>query len=287
LSFDRRNASQADPTKEERRWRIWRQQAAAKCWYRAEYAKEGDICFLGHLDFQRQLHLTLRRAGLPVAYSRGFHPHPLLKFGPPLPVGVAGAREVFDIAFLGETPGWEKLLNSVLPPGLEVRRSLPMGAVVSNAIDQSATRMDYTVVLLPATEGGPTEDEVRELRERFLASERWLYLRQRPKGDVEVDARALVTTDSLTLLGVEHEGEAEPGGTILRVSLLRKAGEVNLSIHDFLAALCGASLPEPRLCRIRRTGLYGLTTAGRWLTPLEEVGEENGRFWLRKRYLDA
>ena len=78
----------AAPDQELRRWRIWRQQAAAKCWYRLELVKSENMIWLGHLDQQRQLQLALQRSGLPVAYSKGYHPHPLMKFGPPLPVGV-------------------------------------------------------------------------------------------------------------------------------------------------------------------------------------------------------
>ena len=101
------------PGEEEKKWRIWRQQAAAKCWYRIQYEKTGDMAFLGHLDFQRQMQLALRRSGLPVAYSKGYHPHPLMKFGPPLPVGVAGEREVLDLA-LAWRPAGQGLLRHFL-----------------------------------------------------------------------------------------------------------------------------------------------------------------------------
>ena len=39
-----------------------------------------------------------RRAGLPLAYSRGFSPKPRLSFGPPLPVGAEGRREYMTMA---------------------------------------------------------------------------------------------------------------------------------------------------------------------------------------------
>jgi len=282
-SFDERNASPEDPTHEKRNWSIWRQQAAEKCWYRAEYTKDGDSCFVGHLDFQRQLHLALRRASLPIAYSRGYHPHPLLKFGPPLPVGVTGSQEAFDIAFQREISGWEENLNKALPPGLKVLRSLPMGASIPKAIDQCVSRFIYRVILPPAQSGGPTLADSFRQRQQFLASEHWPFLRQRPKGDVEVDARAMVSEDDLEILGTERETTDDPGGVVLRVSLHWNTGETNLSIHDFLAALCGMSLPDPRLCQIRRIAMFGRSTLGMWQTPLEEVGEGNRRLWLRRR----
>ncbi len=282
--FDPRNARRDDPAREERCWSVWRRQAATKCWYRAEYAKEGDQCYLGHLDFQRQLHLALRRSGLPIAYSQGYHPHPLLKFGPPLPVGVGGERETFDIALVSELPGWEERLNANLPAGVRILRSLPMGALVPLAIDKHTTRLEYVVELPPPATGGPSAEEVRRLVARFLASERWPYLRQRPKGSVEVDARALVDEDALQVL--EHEAGADnhKDGTILKVVFLRSTGEANLPIHDFLAALCGPLLPEPRWCRIRRTGMYGRSPSGPWRTPLEDIGERLRRLWFHKKF---
>ncbi len=280
--FDPRNARPADPRRERRQWTVWRQQAAAKCWYRAEYTKEGDLCFLGHLDFQRQLQLALRRSGLPVAFSRGYHPHPLLKFGPPLPVGVAGDREVLDVAFAHEVPGWEAALNEALPPGSRIRRSLVVGATVPRSIDLAAERQDYRVVL-PGEAAGGIDPAAAACLQRFLASESWPHVRQRPKGDVEVDARSLVPSGGLCL--EDPAGAGEPDVLVLRVSLTRNPGGVSLPIHDFLAALFGAALAEPRLCRIRRTGYCGRSPKGEWRSPLEEVGEASRLIWLRKRMI--
>ena len=275
--FDPRNASRQDPARERRRWKIWRRQAAAKCWYRVEYEKQGDLRFLGHLDFQRQLRLALRRARLPVAYSQGYHPHALLKFGPPLPVGVSGRCELLDVAFRGETSGWERTLNRTLPPGLRILRSVVIGATVPRSIDQGIERLDYRIELPPPSAQGPARSEVVACCERFLASEHWPYARRRPKGDVEVDARALVPDGGLTVVTT-----AGPG-TILQISLLQDAGGASLPVHDFLAAVCGDLLPAPQLCWIQRTGCYGLTTDGRWQTPFEEVGVHGRRFWLRRK----
>jgi len=138
--FDPRNADGAQSGQEARKWQIWRQQAAAKCWYRIEFEKSGDMVFLGHLDFQRQLHLALRRSGLPAAYSKGYHPHPLLKFGPPLPVGVVGLRECLDIALERQVPGWIEEMNRTLPPGLKILRDAVVGGQTPRSIDQIVTR---------------------------------------------------------------------------------------------------------------------------------------------------
>jgi uncharacterized protein (DUF2344 family) len=45
----------------------------------------------------RAFHRAFRIAGLAVVFSRGFNPRPRAAFGPPLPVGVTGAREAMDL----------------------------------------------------------------------------------------------------------------------------------------------------------------------------------------------
>ena len=40
------------------------------------YAKRGKMRFASHLDVARAFERGVRRAGLPIAYSAGFTPHP-------------------------------------------------------------------------------------------------------------------------------------------------------------------------------------------------------------------
>ena len=65
---------------------------------------------------------TLRRTGLPLAYSAGFHPKPILSFGPPLPLGVESEAEYFDLELTRALPEEEvkQALAQHLPPGMEV-----------------------------------------------------------------------------------------------------------------------------------------------------------------------
>jgi len=279
--FDPRNEDTAKPGHEERKWQIWRQQAAAKCWYRIEFEKSGDMVFLGHLDFQRQLHLALRRSGLPAAYSKGYHPHPLLKFGPPLPVGVVGLCECLDIALECQVPGWIDEVNRTLPPGLKILRDAVVGGQTPQSIDQIVTRMDYRVLLPGSAEGGPAHEAVAAAVDKFLASDQWLYVRKRPKGDIELDARKLVSTCEFGPLTNSEVGE-DP---VLRFSLQRMGAGASLPVHDFLTALLGDALPEPGHCAITRTGYFGRHSDGRWLSPIEEVGESSLRFWMGRHMI--
>jgi len=61
------------------------------------YERTGLFMYLSHFDTVRTLIRALKRAGLRFAYTRGFHPKPVVAFPPPLPVGVAGTNEFFDL----------------------------------------------------------------------------------------------------------------------------------------------------------------------------------------------
>lgn len=259
-------------------WQSWRQRASAKIWCRLEFAKQGPMVFLGHLDFQRQLHLALRRSSLPVAYSKGYHPHPLVKYGPPLPVGVAGEREVLDLAFQWIEPDWVNRLAEALPSGARLIRGITVGSITPPSIDAYAERFDFTVQLPAGHHGAVSAGNVRDAVAEFLAAETWMYRRQRPdKPDVDVDVRRLVPSGGLDWF------ESIDGRTplFLRLQLLRDAGGGGLPVHDFLAALFGAALPEPRWCRVVRTAIMGRDKANRWLTPYEAMTNQQRLTWLR------
>ena len=59
---------------------------------------------------------------LPVWFTEGFHPHPYMVFGQPLPLGMAGEREFLDIKLISDIPDTELIskLNEQLPQGIEV-----------------------------------------------------------------------------------------------------------------------------------------------------------------------
>ena len=84
------------------------------------YAKEGPAKYLSQLELQTVTHRMLRKAGLPLAFSRGFHPQPLVSFSRALPVGVASQKECLSVCLrhaLQETDLLSRL-NAWSVPGL-------------------------------------------------------------------------------------------------------------------------------------------------------------------------
>lgn len=91
---------------------------------RMRYSRDERLRFYSHLDFIRAFYRAVRRAGLPVSFSQGFHPHMKLSFGPPLAVGYISEAEYLDIQL--DSPFEKKCLatlNDNLPPGLQITAS--------------------------------------------------------------------------------------------------------------------------------------------------------------------
>jgi len=89
---------------------------------RVRYAKLGRLVALSHLETMHALLRAIRRAGLPVAYSQGFHPKPRVSFGPALAVGIESLCEHMDLELLGPADPAEVAarLGRQLPGGFRV-----------------------------------------------------------------------------------------------------------------------------------------------------------------------
>ena len=86
------------------------------------YAKRGKMRFASHRDVARAFERGVRRAGLPIAYSAGFTPHPKISYAGGAPTGVASEAEYLS---LGLTDRQDKTqvcqrLDAALPDGIDV-----------------------------------------------------------------------------------------------------------------------------------------------------------------------
>src|ERR1700720_48909 len=86
------------------------------------YAKRGRMRFASHRDIARAVERGVRKAGLPVAYSAGFSPHPKISYSGGAPTGAASEAEYLEIALTRSCePGEVRLqLDAALPAGIDV-----------------------------------------------------------------------------------------------------------------------------------------------------------------------
>ena len=95
------------------------------------YAKRGKMRFASHRDVARAFERGVRRAGLPIAYSAGFTPHPKISYAGGAPTGVASEAEYLSLALTArqdETQVCQRL-DAALPDGIDVID------VTENAVD--------------------------------------------------------------------------------------------------------------------------------------------------------
>jgi len=86
----------------------------------AVFKKTGGARYISHLDLQRAVQRALRRSGLPIRYSMGFSPHPVLSFASALSLGFTSVGEVMDVAMAKEVSAaeFEEKMKPQLPPSL-------------------------------------------------------------------------------------------------------------------------------------------------------------------------
>jgi len=84
-----------------------------------KYSKSNEAIYVSHLDVQRSMQRTLRRSGLPIKYTLGFHPHVALTFALPLSVAVESMGEYMEFSLVEYVkPEIIKArINEVIAPG--------------------------------------------------------------------------------------------------------------------------------------------------------------------------
>src|SRR3954467_11812626 len=89
---------------------------------RIRYAKRGPLRFTSHRDVARAFERALRRAGVPMAFSQGFSPHPKISWIGASPTGVASEAEYVEIQVIErvDPAGLVPRLDAAMPTGLDV-----------------------------------------------------------------------------------------------------------------------------------------------------------------------
>lgn len=89
---------------------------------RGVFERKGALSYIGHLDLKAVFERALRRAELPLLYTQGFNPRPMLVFALPLGVGLDTEGDYFDVSM--EVPvepeEYIRRINEELPGGLRV-----------------------------------------------------------------------------------------------------------------------------------------------------------------------
>jgi len=141
------------------------------------FGKRGSLALLSHLDLARLLERALRRSGVPVSFSGGFHPLPRLQFALALPLGVEAEGEWLDLEFAQVCPPEEVLarLQAQLPQGFSLH-SVQEVPLAGPALSQQLAEAHWSLQLLPEVAAGaepvmaPSTDDWHRAIEHLLQS---------------------------------------------------------------------------------------------------------------------
>jgi radical SAM family uncharacterized protein/radical SAM-linked protein len=229
--------------------------------YRARFSKVGRIRFLGHLDLMRTLLRALRRARVPLVYSKGFNPKPKVALGPALSVGIASEGEYLDLETSRRLDPEIEIarINAALPQGLGFIALREIGHG-EPALSEAVSAARYRLRVPAGLPAGPVVQTFKSRGEVSISRERKGKLRtfRLDREILELEAE----TDDLIRFSLalhprggsvspgeairEILGDEASGAEIFREDLLvERAGRL---VNPLLAAATAAADVERAVC---------------------------------------
>ncbi|MEO7069529.1 MAG: TIGR03936 family radical SAM-associated protein [Nostocoides sp.] len=225
---------------------------------RVRYAKRGRLRFSSTRDFSRAIERALRRAGVPMAFSAGFHPHPKISYANGAPTGAASEAEYFEISVTErvDPESVRAALDEALPVGLDVLE------VVEAAPGALADRLEASswLVELPDVTAQEAADGIRD----FLAAPSAEVTRTFKTGPKTFDVRPAVLDAVVDPVDGSDAGRMPCAILTMVVRHTTPATRPD----DVLTALraIGFALPTP--ARVTRLAQGPLTATARVADPL-------------------
>jgi len=212
---------------------------------RIQFAKLGRARFLSHLELVTLFSRAIRRAGIPIRFSEGFHPLPKIVFSPALSVGIESIAEYMDLEVNGDMNSYEltRVMNRQLPHWLKVldSREIPLKFP---SISDSIKKIEYTLSL----EGWGTYfiSNSKELNDKidafFEVRERSLEVK-RKSGTLRIDLRSWV--EELQLMSDNS-----------LVMVLKMRGERTVRPYEVLKGVLGLDENEGKKVSVVKTRVH-------------------------------
>lgn len=207
---------------------------------RLMFTKEGRAVYISHLDLLRTFQRVFIREGLVLRHSQGFHPHPILSFALPLPVGQSSDCEILDFEVTAELDGdaLAEKLNAYMPEGIRATACYVPARPVR---DLAAIRCRVEFVY----DNGVPENAAGEIADLFRREAVVIQKRTKRKELADVDIRPMVLSLAV-----------EPGGEGLLLDAVVAAQNPGLN-PALLAGAVERYLPalKPDFVRVRRLAL--------------------------------
>ncbi|NIL43869.1 DUF2344 domain-containing protein [Salinispora arenicola] len=229
---------------------------------RLRYAKRGPLRFTSHRDFARAFERALRRAGVPMAYSQGFTPHPKISYASAAPTGVASEAEYLEVGLREpvDPAALRAALDAALSPGLDVLEAVvATGGSLADRIEAAHWRIE-----LP----GVTPEVLGQAVSAFTAADEVLVERMTKQGRRTFDARVAVT--AIDVIMPDEMPSEVPAVPCAILELVVRQVTPAVRPDDVLSGLrVVADLEPPVSPRVTRLAQGTLTAQGAIADPLE------------------
>ena len=207
--------------------------------YVIRFQKTGVICYTSHLDIMKVFKRSFKRAGIKLAYSQGFNPHPKMGFAQPLSLGYESLDEYIEFetadaaSMSGASTAMDKedileKMRELMPGGLDL---LSIEEARHNKTLAANTIAAEYVIEIPLPEKRPAgwPLDAREMWDAYMGQEEILTLKKqkKKKEPVTVNIRPKI-----------REMVFEPSEEMLHIEALLDSGsDSNLSPELVIATV--------------------------------------------------
>jgi len=156
---------------------------------RIRFSRGEELKFISHLDIMRLWQRVLPRAGIPLAYSEGFSPHPRMSLAAPLPVGVTSQAELMDLfCTRWVSPHlFTTAVNQQLPPGITILQVYAVAPTMPS-LQSQVSYTEYEVEI----ETERDKQDIESALASLLSAKQLPWHHERDTGTRSYDLRALI-----------------------------------------------------------------------------------------------
>ncbi|MHA6751815.1 TIGR03936 family radical SAM-associated protein [Dermacoccus nishinomiyaensis] len=224
------------------------------------YAKRGRLRFSSTRDFQRALERAVRRAGVPMAFSAGFHPHPRISYANAAPTGAASEAEYFQLQLTQQCDleALRAALDESLPQDMAVLRVVEAApGALADLLQASVWQLDFE---------GVTLETITDAVATFMDRAELLVTRMTKSGVREFDVRQAVLASDVVLV---RAGDADGRDLVRWTMTIQHATPAvrPIDVMTGLTELTGLQVPRSPLMTRLAQGI--LEAGGRVSDPFD------------------
>jgi len=202
---------------------------------RITFGKSGTLKYTSSLDISKIWERVLRRADLPILYTKGFNTRPRIQLAMPLPLGITSECEVIDVALrepiILDEEKLIALLVSVSPRGLDINK-IEDARIGESAMQALVLSAEYQIRF----EDGIDKSLLQQKVDDILSQEKIVVDQTKKRRRSVIDLRPLIidlhvddNIDLIAHLSVGDRGNMRPDQLMQQMGL----ADHYVSVHRY------------------------------------------------------